>query len=89
MTTEFNMQLLSGRMIIVTVESDVVFDCDCSGGDLHPHVVSHEILECVDIDSGLDVQMTDEVRQEIEDFADDKVYNEVEQVREWDEEESA
>lgn len=77
MQTQFTMQLKSGHLITVTVESEVTYGCDC-GGELHPHIDFHEVMECVDDYTGLDVQMTDSQRQEIEDYADDVVYSALE-----------
>ena len=77
MQTQFTMQLVSGQMVSVTVETEVTHNCDC-GGELHPHIEFHEIVDCTDEYTGLDVQMTDSERQEIEDYADEVVYAAIE-----------
>lgn len=81
MQTEFQMQLKSGHVVSAVVETEVTYGCDCSG-PLHPHVDYHEIIECLDAYNGLDIQMTDEIRQEIELYADDFVYDVIERQNE-------
>lgn len=81
MQTQFQMQLTSGQIVDTTVESEVTLHCDCGGG-LHPHIEYHEVLECVDAYTGLDIQMTDEIREELETYADDVVYTVVEREEE-------
>lgn len=75
MISQFEMLLRDGRQIYVDVETDIIYNCDC-WDELHPHIEQHEIVQVVDSATGIDVILTDSIREEIEQAADAEVYAE-------------
>lgn len=84
MNTEFRMTLVDGRVIDVECESEVTYDCDCSG-EGHDHIEAHDIVNVTDAYSGFELQLDDAVRDEIEKYADLFVHSTLEREAQDDE----
>jgi hypothetical protein len=73
---DFETVLKDRRKVYIEGICHVLMRCDCQS-ESHPHIEEHEFTSVSDSITGVEVMMTDSIREQLEDEADSFIYAQI------------